>query len=194
MINIPKRFRKMPAGEYVCRIKRVEIAPNRFGDSCLWVYLDVDSGKFKNYFTNIYENRKNRGNNIYPCVYCQSMSNYSIRFFKMMLKSIIASNPDYVCTCEDGKDWNEQELENLIVGVVFEERQFTNKRGRIQVNLVPARFKDANLINNEVEANLINSDVEEVNLDEIKVDLDQIIDDNEDLEKEEYFDDNDSDD
>jgi len=150
MINIPKRFKKMDAGDYVCKIIKVEIAPNKFQEPCLWLHLDIVEGKYAGYFSTIYQNRQMRGNNSYPCVYSQNMSNYSIKFFKQLLKLLIASNPDYVCTCEDGKEWNEKELEGLLIGVTFEEHRFTNGRGRQQINLIPARFKDVNITRQEI--------------------------------------------
>lgn len=149
MINIPKRFKKMDAGDYVCKIIKTEIAPNKYQEPCLWLHLDIVEGKYTGYFDIIYRNRLTRGIDSYPCVYSQNMSNYSIKFFKQLLKVIIASNPDYVCTCEDGKEWNEKELEGLLVGVTFEEHKFTNSRGRQQINLLPMRFKDVNIVREE---------------------------------------------
>ena len=175
MISIPKRFRKMEAGDYICRIIKAEIAPNKYQEPCLWLSLDIAFGKYEGYFATIYQNRLNRGVDVYPCIYSQNMSNYSIRFFKQLLKSIINSNPNYVCTCEDGKEWNEQELVGLLVGVTFEEHKFTNARGRQQINLIPMRFKEISLIQeeeNSVEEQIDNQEKtnnEEINNDSTEV-------------------------
>ena len=146
MISIPTKLKKMVAGDYVCKINQVKIAPNRLGDPCLWLYLDVDAGPYKGYFTNIYNNRKSHGNDLYPCIYCQNMNSYSIRFFKALLRTIMISNPQYECTCLDGQEWNEQELVGLVVGVTFKERQFVNKQGYKQTNFIPYRFKEVSLV------------------------------------------------
>lgn len=149
MITIPQKFKKLPAGDYICKIIKVETTANRYYEPCLLLYLDIVSGEYENYFGTIYQNRKLRGNDRYPCIYSQNMSNYSIKFFKQLLNTIIASNPEYTCTCQDGSDWDEQELQGLLVGVTFEERQFVNDRGRHQTNLIPVKFKDINSLNNE---------------------------------------------
>ena len=163
MINIPKRFKKMEAGDYVCKIIKAEIAPNKYQEPCLWLYLDIAEGQYTGYFDIIYQNRQNRNNNSYPCVYSQNMSNYSIKFFKQLLRTIINSNPDYVCTCQDGQEWNEQELVGLLVGVTFEEHQFTNSRGRQQINLLPMRFKDVDIVRQET----LQDNKEEINNEEV---------------------------
>lgn len=161
MITVPKHFKKLVAGDYICKIKSVKIAPNRNSEPCLWLSLDIEEGPYKGYFESIYQNRKNRKNDNYPCIYCQSMSSYSIRFFQSLLHTIIASNSGYQSTCESGKDWDEQELVGLLVGVTFTERKFVNARGREQINLIPMKFKDIHLIqdkqinkeNNNTESN-----------------------------------------
>lgn len=175
MINIPQRFKKMDAGDYICKIIKTVIAPNKYGEPCLWIYLDVAEGKYKDYFNIIYKNRLNRNVDVYPCIYSQNMSNYSIRFFKQLLKIIIASNPDYKCTCEDGVEWDEQEIVGLLVGVTFEEHKFTNARGRTQVNLLPARFKDVHLIEvkNEEEDSVENKAPSETEINLISEVMDQ---------------------
>lgn len=149
MITVPKHFKKLVAGDYICKIKNVKIAPNRNSEPCLWLSLDIEEGPYKGYFESIYQNRKNRKNDSYPCIYCQSMSSYSIRFFQSLLHTIIASNSGYQSTCESGKDWDEQELVGLLVGVTFTERKFVNARGREQINLIPMKFKDIHLIQNK---------------------------------------------
>lgn len=143
MIKIPTESerKKMPAGGYVCRILKVETATNRYDEPCLLLYLDVAEGDFKNYFGDIYARRLEHGEDRFPCVYNQSMSEFTTRKFNHLLNAIKASNAGYVSTCTQGTDWNEQELENLLVGVVFREKEYINSRGRKHVMLVPYVFK-----------------------------------------------------
>ena len=132
---------KMPAGGYVCRIVKSEASINRYNEPCLLLYLDVAEGDFKNYFGGIYSRRLDRGDNKYPCVYNQRVSNKSKKYFDQLIAAIQASNKDYNCTRRDGEDWDERELEGLLVGVIMQEKEFINSRGKVRVVLTPYEFK-----------------------------------------------------
>ena len=141
MIKIPTDIntdeKKMPAGGYVCRIVKVTTGFNRYDEPCLLLYLDVDEGEFKNYFGRIYERRLDYGNDVYPCVYKQNVGKYSAKHFSRLMSAITASNDGYVYTGKAGEDWDERELENLLVGVIFQEKEFVNARDKTRVIIVP---------------------------------------------------------
>lgn len=143
MIKIPTESerKKMPVGGYVCRIVKSESSLNRYDESCLLLYLDVAEGDYTNYFGDIYKHRLARGENKYPCIYNQGMTAFTTRRFNQLINAIESSNAGYVSTCTQGADWDETELEGLLVGVVFREKEYINSRGRKHVMLVPHVFK-----------------------------------------------------
>ena len=141
VIKIPdeseREEKKMPAGGYVCRIVKATSGINRYDEPCLLLYLDVEEGEFKNYFGRIYERRLDRGLDVYPCVYKQSVGSRSAKHFARLINAITASNDGYVYTGKAGEDWDETELENLLVGVIFQEKEFVNARDKTRVIIVP---------------------------------------------------------
>ena len=144
MLKIPvnsEQEKKMPSGGYVCRIVKATSGVNRYDEPCLLLYLDVAEGEFKNYFGEIYKRRLERGEETYPCVYQQRVGKYSKKYFAQLIETIEASNDDYVYSGRDGEDWDERELENLLVGVVFQEKEFFNARDKRRVILTPYALK-----------------------------------------------------
>ena len=129
----------------MCRIVKVA-AVNRYDEQCLLIYLDVSEGEFQNYFGWIYARRLGHGDDNYPCVYNQSMSPFTTKKFQRLMASITASNVDYASSCREGEDWDEHELENLLVGVVFREKEFINARGKKRVILIPHEIKSVDEI------------------------------------------------
>lgn len=150
MIKIPaeseREEKKMPAGGYVCRIVKAKSGVNRYDEPCLLLYLDVDEGEFKHYFGRIYERRLDRGLDDYPCVYKQSVGNRSTKHFERLMNAITASNDSYIYTGKAGEDWDESELENLLIGVVFQEKEFINARDKVRVIPVPYAIKSVDEI------------------------------------------------
>ena len=144
VIRIPvetEREKKMPADGYVCRIVKATSGVNRYGDQCLLLYLDVAEGDFKNYFGKIYERRLERGDKDYPCVYSQRLGKYSTQGFKQLIETIEDSNTTYKYSGIDGEDWDERELENLLVGAVFQEKEFINARDKKRIVVIPRSIK-----------------------------------------------------
>lgn len=115
----PKR---MPAGGYVCRIVKAFESVNKYDEPCLTLYLDVDEGEFKNYFGEIYRRRVERGKDRYPCVYSQRTDEFATRNFKRLIKLLERCNGDFSCDVDGGDVWDEREIENLKLGVVFREK------------------------------------------------------------------------
>lgn len=144
VLKIPtdsEQEKRMPAGGYVCRIVKATSGVNRYDEPCLLLYLDVAEGEFKNYFGRIYERRLAHGEETYPCVYRQRAGSYSKKYFDQLIETIEASNDDYVYSGRDGEDWDERELEKLLIGVVFQEKEFFNARDKRRVILVPYALK-----------------------------------------------------
>ena len=132
--------KKLPAGGYVCRIVKAFESTNKYDEPCLTLYLDVDDGEYKNYFGEIYKRRLERGLDKYPCVYNQRTDEYATRHFKRLINLLERCNEDFSCDVDGGDVWDEREIENLKIGVVFREKEF--KRGdSIRSNLVPHSLK-----------------------------------------------------
>ena len=128
--------KRMPAGGYVCRIVKAFAGVNKYDEPCLALYLDVDEGEFKNYFGEIYKRRLERGRDRYPCVYSQRTDEFAARNFKRLIKLLERCNEDFSCDVDGGDIWDEREIENLKLGVVFREKEF--KRGEsVRTILVP---------------------------------------------------------
>ena len=143
MIKIPEKdaIERMPAGGYICRIVKATEGINRYNEPCLLLYLDVAEGDFKNYFGTIYERRLKRGVDRFPCVFNQVVNAFGERYFQRVIGAIERSNAGYFCSCRKGADWDERELEGLLVGVVLREREFRNSHGATRTYLVPAAIK-----------------------------------------------------
>ena len=104
------------------------------------LYLDVDEGEFKNYFGEIYKRRLERGLDRYPCVYNQRTNEFATRYFKQLIRLLERCNEDFSCDVDGGDIWDEREIEQLKLGVVFREKEF--RRGdSIRSNLVPCLLK-----------------------------------------------------
>lgn len=131
---------KMPAGGYVCRIVKAFESVNKYDEPCLTLYLDVDEGDYKNYFGEIYKRRLDRGLDRYPCVYNQRTDEFSARHFKRLIRLLERCNDEFDFDSVGGDDWDEREVENLKLGVVFREKEF--RRGdSVRSNLVPYQLR-----------------------------------------------------
>ncbi len=133
----PKR---MPAGGYVCRIVKAFESVNKYDEPCLTLYLDVDEGEFKNYFGEIYKRRLERGSNRYPCVYSQRTDEFAARKFKRLIKLLERCNGDFSFDVDGGDVWDEREIENLKLGVVFGEKEL-KRSNSVRTILVPRLLK-----------------------------------------------------
>ena len=132
--------KKMPAGGYVCRIVKAFDSVNKYDEPCLTLYLDVDEGEFKNYFGEIYKRRLERGSDRYPCVYNQRTDEFAARNFKRLIKLLERCNGDFEFGAIGGDVWDEREIEQLKLGVVFREKKF--RRGdSVRSILVPWQIK-----------------------------------------------------
>ena len=132
--------KKMPAGGYVCRIVKAFESVNKYDEPCLTLYLDVDEGDFKNYFGEIYKRRLERGLDRYPCVYNQRTDEFAARHFKRLIRLLERCNDGFDFDADGGDVWDEREVEQLKIGVVFREKEF-RRRDSIRSNLVPCQLR-----------------------------------------------------
>lgn len=120
-------FQKLPAGGYICRIAGVELIKSKTGKDMLKIIVDIERGKFKDYFFKRFLQDKERFENPrWGCVYYQVVEgDISLAIFKGIIENIEKSNPGYKW------DWNEKSLVNKIFGGIFREEEFINRQGGV---------------------------------------------------------------
>ena len=114
----------LPAGGYVCRILDVKLQNYTWGDVIV-LSLDVVEGQYKDFFRKDYqaqsgEDKKWRGTlrlNI-PKDDGSEKDAWTKRTFENAMWAFEASNPGYHF------DWDEQKLKNLLVGVLYRNREW----------------------------------------------------------------------
>ena len=114
----------LPAGGYVCRILDVKLQNYTWGDVIV-LSLDVVKGQYKHFFRKDYqaqsgEDKKWRGTlrlNI-PKDDGSEKDAWTKRTFENAMWAFEASNPGYHF------DWDEQKLKNLLLGVLYRNREW----------------------------------------------------------------------
>lgn len=127
-----KEFNRMPAGGYVCIIKKVEDHPEK---EFLTVEVDVAEGEYKNYALDTMERA-----GFWPLKFNRFYGSKSLKFFKAFIEAIEQTNNRYTW------NWDEQSLVNKGIGIVFQDEEFEKKDGRIGTRLVPYLFITATRI------------------------------------------------
>ena len=120
----------LPAGGYVCRILDVKLQNYTWGDVIV-LSLDVVEGQYKDFFRKDYqaqsgEDKKWRGTlrlNI-PKDDGSEKDAWTKRTFENAMWAFEASNPGYHF------DWDEQKLKNLLVGVLYRNREWEKNGNR----------------------------------------------------------------
>lgn len=119
----------LPAGAYVCEIKKCEEKPNRNGGSRLEISFDVCEGDYRGWFMQDWRSQ-NREDKFWRGIVNQNVPNedspkydMQCRFFKRFISNIEESNPGYHW------DWNEANLKDKKIGVVFGEVERESQTG-----------------------------------------------------------------
>ena len=123
---------RMPAGGYVCVIKKCTDNPDR---QCLTFEVDVVEGPWKNYAADTSERA-----GFWPLDFVKSYKPKAQGFFKAMIEAIAQTNSGFVW------DWNEKKLIGKGVGIVFREEEYEGRDGKVKTRLKPFEFKTANEI------------------------------------------------
>ena len=124
-----KDFSRLPAGGYVCIIKKVD--DNDRGE---YLYLEVDiaEGEWKNYAIDTQERA-----GFWPLKFYRNYGGKSLKFFKAFIEAVEETNNRFRW------DWDEQKLVNKGVGIVFQEQEYENREGKVRTKLVPYTFTTA---------------------------------------------------
>ena len=120
----------LPAGGYVCHIKKCTEEKNRTGSgSHLLIQFDVCEGDYRNFFLADYKNQT-REDKFWRGVIRQNVPDetspkYDLqcRFFRSFINAVEESNDGYHW------DWKEAGLKGLFIGVIFGEVEKESQRG-----------------------------------------------------------------
>lgn len=128
-----REFSRLPAGGYVCIIKKVE--DNAAGEY-LYVEIDIAEGDYKNYAIDTMERA-----GFWPLKFYRNYDGKSLKYFKAFIEAVEQTNNRFAW------DWDEQKLVNKGVGIVFQEQEYVSKKdGKVHTKLVPYLFTTATRI------------------------------------------------
>lgn len=142
-------FERLPKGGYVVKILGVSIEHYRDNETTLKLGCDVIEGEYANYYTNQYKNNTNEDKkwtcncfiNI-PVDDGSERDGWTKRNFRTAINALEESNPGFHW------DWNETKLKGLIVGGLFNEREYIGNDGNIHKSTNLARFCPVEKIRN----------------------------------------------
>ena len=131
-VQAPSTIENLPAGAYVCDIKKVTLCDNKSGNGQhLKFEFDICEGDYKDFFAKDYRSQT-REDKFWNGVIRQNIpeesdAKYEIKagFFKRVFDYIEESNPGYRW------DWNEAGLKGKKIGVTFGEKEKMSQRGNI---------------------------------------------------------------
>lgn len=142
-------FERLPKGGYVVKILGVSIEHYRDNETTLKLGCDVIEGEYANYYINQYKNNTNEDKkwscncfiNI-PVDDGSERDGWTKRNFRTAINALEESNPGFHW------DWNETKLKGLIVGGLFNEREYIGNDGNIHKSTNLARFCPVEKIRN----------------------------------------------
>lgn len=128
-----KEFSRLPAGGYVCIIKKVE---DNSAGQYLYVEVDIAEGEYKNYAADTAERA-----GFWPLKFYRGYDSKSLKFFKAFIEAVEQTNNRYTW------NWDEQSLVNKGIGIVFQEQEYESRKdGKVRTKLVPYLFITATRI------------------------------------------------
>ena len=133
----PGEFNRLPAGGYICKITAVEDEPSK---EYLKIEFDICDGEFKDYYRNLYENKKFWGGN-----FIKSYKEKALGFFKQMLECIEKSSRGFKANDFDG---DERKLVGKFVGLVIGYEEYEASDGKVKLRIYVDAFKTASEIKN----------------------------------------------
>ncbi len=135
----------LPAGAYVCVIKRAVDEHPPGGKRRLALFLDIAEGEYKGYYQRRYQADMERdGTNAkWKGVFRQGYEGEKpLGYFRGMMTSIEKSNPGYKW------DWNERGLKGKRVGVIFGREQFRGTDGELHWSTKPLFIRSVDALKN----------------------------------------------
>lgn len=140
-------FERLPKGGYVVKILGASVEYTSDNRQYLKLGCDIVEGEYSNFFSNQYRNNQNEdkkwGCNMLlniPTDDGSERDGWTKRNFRTAIDALEDSNPGYHW------DWNETKLKGLIVGGLFNEREYEGRDGTPRRSTNLARFCDAQKI------------------------------------------------
>lgn len=129
--EVYKPYRPLPKGGYVVRILGATVHNNSNGQY-LKIAADIAEGDFAGYYEEEYNNQTSE-NPKWHCNYLVSIPNddgsekdgWTKRKFKTFINALEDSNPGFHF------DWDERKFKNLIIGGIFNEREYVKRDNQI---------------------------------------------------------------
>ncbi|MBQ3394236.1 MAG: hypothetical protein IJG64_03685 [Oscillospiraceae bacterium] len=125
-------FQTLPKGGYVMQIKGATVKNNSVGQY-VEIFADVAEGEYANYFTKDYESQKQGEDRKWRCRFFLNVpkddgsekDGWTKRHFKTFTEALEESNPGYHF------DWDESRFKGLLIGGLFNIRQYEKNDGSI---------------------------------------------------------------
>lgn len=125
-------FEQLPKGGYVMQIKGVETRTNQRGEY-LFISADIYEGDYMQFFTREYKNQQSEDKK-WHCNYLLNIpaddgseqDGWTKRRFKTFTEALEDSNEGYHF------DWDEQKFKGMLIGGLFNEREYESQRGDIR--------------------------------------------------------------
>jgi len=136
-------YKTLPAGGYICEIKKVDDVLSRSGQPMWAIFLDIASGEYKGYWEEMYRSKKNtNGQAKWPCIYNQLTEGKSTSFLKGIITCLETSNNGYK------HDWNNNIdiLKGKRIGVIFGREQYGKSDGKAGWATKPQSFRSVKTI------------------------------------------------
>lgn len=108
-------FKRLPAGAYICGIKKVEDVADR---EYLKLEYDIADGEFKNWWLDTQERAGFWGGS-----FIRSYKEKALGMFKGFVDAVEKTNEGYKW------DWDEQTLKGKFVGLILDYEEYVNNKG-----------------------------------------------------------------
>ena len=132
-------FRKLPAGGYICEIKAVEDVPDK---EYLKVIYDIATGGFKGFYSDDWGKEHPFAHQMF-----WSYKEKNRKYFKANMAAVDKSNlTDFNKALEASRDFNEQQLVGLKIGLVIGYEEYETNRGEIRERTTVVAVRSAQSI------------------------------------------------
>ncbi len=126
-------YQSLPAGGYICRIKKIEVLPSKKGNKpVIHTYIDIDEGEYREYYYKDFQNnyspdKKWRGMLYVPT---QDKDGKTSSLFKRFVDKISDSNGGWQPAWGDDSKKFSDSFQNRLIGLAFGREEFISNDGK----------------------------------------------------------------